>query len=147
MQAITRSSSLGLTGYPARIFFEMTNYGRGTQTHLEKMVILEKWYSHLRAYLPVLYEKKGDEFNEKKYPGVDKPDLHESLSDKINGVYQKIEDMNEAYDPIFEGIATCNTKEKQFCKIMRSVFERLDEITATSKVIEGVNFEAGLMVG
>jgi hypothetical protein len=143
----SRSSSLGLTGYPARIFFEMTNYGRGTQTHLEKKVILEKWYSHLRAYLPVLYEKKGEEFSEKKYSGFDDPGVKESLADKIVSANAEIEKMDQEYDPVFEGIATCNTSEKNFCKCMRGVFERLDEITAIAKVIEGVNYESGMIVG
>lgn len=134
MVQYNRSSSLGLTGYPARIFFEMTNYGRGTQTHLEKMVILEKWYSHLRAYLPVLYEKKQDEYNT-------------GLSPKITDAFEQIEIMNQTYDPVFESLASCSTKEKEFNKIMRGVFERLDEITAIAKVIDGINYEAGMMVG
>jgi hypothetical protein len=134
MVQYNRSSSLGLTGYPARIFFEMTNYGRGTQTHLEKMVILEKWYSHLRAYLPVLYEKKSTDYN----------DL---IAPKLNDSAEQIEMMNDNYDPVFESLASCSTKEKEFNKIMRGVFERLDEITAIAKVIEGINYEAGMMVG
>ena len=117
---------MGYTGYPARIFFEMTNYGRGTQTHLEKMVILEKWYSHLRAYIPVRYEdkKKTEEFKEKVLP-------------LLIDAYTEIEAMNKEYDPAFEGIATCSDNEKSFNKVMRGVFERLDQITAMSKVIEG----------
>ena len=117
---------MGYTGYPARIFFEMTNYGRGTQTHLEKMVILEKWYSHLRAYLPVRYEdkKKTEEFKEKVLP-------------LLIDVYKEIEEMNIAYRPGFEGDKKCDDEEKDFTKIMRGVFERLDQITAMSKVIEG----------
>lgn len=134
MVQYNRSSSLGLTGYPARIFFEMTNYGRGTQTHLEKMVILEKWYSHLRAYLPVLYEKKPTDYN-----ALIAPILNDSA--------EQIEIMNDTYDPVFENLASCSTKEKEFNKIMRGVFERLDVVTATAKVIEGINYEAGMVVG
>ena len=119
-------SSLGLTGYPLRIFFEMTNYGRGTQTHLEKMVILEKWYSHLRAYLPVMYEGKEEEYIQKGYP---------VMMRDVNG---EIEAMNTAYDPIFEGVQTCNVNEKKFGLIMRGVFERLDVITAKAKLIDKI---------
>jgi hypothetical protein len=124
----SRSSSLGLTGYPARIFFEMTNYGRGTQSHLEKMVILEKWYSHLRAHLPMLYEKKQGEYLK---------DIAPVLEDAA----VQITEMNEAYDPIFEDIASCNPDEKKFCIIMRGVFERLDVVTATSRVIDGQRYD------
>jgi hypothetical protein len=113
----------GYVGYPYRIFLEMTNYGRGTQTHLEKMVILEKWYSHLRACLPVLYEKKMGEYEKEIMP-------------MLFEVSAEIEAMNMAYDCSYEGIEHCNPEEKQFVKIMRGVFERLDEITAKTKLID-----------
>ncbi len=123
-------AGMGYVGYPARVFFEMTNYGRGTQRHIEKMVILEKWYSHLRAYLPVVYEKKQDEYIEKIHP-------------KICEVAGEIERMNEMYDPTFEDLMTCNPSEKTFCYAMRGVFERLDQITALTKIIDkqGLNDE------
>lgn len=115
----------GYVGYPYRIFIEMTNYGRGTQTHLEKMVILEKWYSHLRACLPVIYEdkKRLEEFNEKIAP-------------LLTDVNTQIAIMNQAYDSNFEGMETCNPDEKKFVMIMRGVFERLDLITAKTKIID-----------
>jgi hypothetical protein len=113
----------GYVGYPYRIFLEMTNYGRGTQTHLEKMVILEKWYSHLRACLPVLYEKKQEDFDKEIAP----------LLIEVNN---QIEIMNQEYDATFEGIDHCNPAEKDFIKIMRGVFERLDYITAKTKLID-----------
>jgi hypothetical protein len=115
----------GYVGYPYRIFLEMTNYGRGTQTHLEKMVILEKWYSHLRACLPVIYtdKKKVDEFNS-------------DISPLLDDVFNQIEIMNKAYESGFEGIDHCNPAEKDFIKIMRGVFERLDYITAKTKLID-----------
>lgn len=124
----------GFTGYPARIFFEMTNYGRGTQSHLEKMVILEKWYSHLRAYLPVHYENKKDEYNKEIAP-------------KLAEAAIQIQAMNNQYDPAFEGIATCNQFEKDFCHVMRGVFEILDEITAISKVIDNQRMETMEQIG
>lgn len=113
----------GYVGYPYRIFLEMTNYGRGTQTHLEKMVILEKWYSHLRACLPVVYEKKEDEFNK-------------DIAPLLEDANKQIEIMNQKYDAGFEGIEHCNPAEKDFIKIMRGVFERLDFITAKTKLID-----------
>jgi len=134
MASYNNSASLGLKGYPAHISFEMSNYGRGTQTHLEKMVILEKWYSHLRAYLPVLYEKKTLEYTK-------------DIAPKILDSSEQIELMNDTYDPVFESLASCSTKEKEFIKIMRGVYERLDEITAIAKTIDGTTYEAGMMVG
>lgn len=118
------------TGYPALVFYEMVNYGRGTQSHLEKMVILEKWYSHLRAYLPAMYDKKKQltEYNEKIAPCM-------------IDAYDQIECMNEQYDPAFEGIQTCKPEEKNFCKIMRGVYERLDAITAKAGIISGQHLD------
>jgi hypothetical protein len=115
----------GYVGYPYRIFLEMTNYGRGTQTHIEKMVILEKWYSHLRACLPVVYEdkKKVDEFNK-------------DIAPMLEDVNNQIEIMNDEYDASFEGIDHCNPKEKDFVLIMRGIFERLDFITAKTRLID-----------
>ena len=115
----------GYVGYPYRIFLEMTNYGRGTQTHLEKMVILEKWYSHLRACLPVIYEdkKKLEDFNN-------------NIAPLLEDVNKQIEIMNQSYDSNFENIESCNPDEKKFVKIMRGVFERLDFITAKTKLID-----------
>lgn len=118
------------SGYPALIFYEMVSYGRGTQSHLEKMVILEKWYSHLRAYLPAMYDrkKKGQEYEEEIAPF-------------LVDASKQIEIMNESYDPTFEGIQTCKPEEKTFCLIMRGVYERLDSITAKARVIDGERME------
>jgi len=118
------------TGYPALVFYEMVNYGRGTQSHLEKMVILEKWYSHIRAYLPAMYDKK------KQSEYYDKEIAH-----LIMEAFEQIERMNDQYDPTFEGIQTCNMEEKNFCKIMRGVYERLDNITALTGIIAGQHLE------
>lgn len=122
---------LGYTGYPLQIFYMRTDYGRGTQTHLEKMVILEKWYSALKAYLPVVYEDKPDEYNTRIAPLID------DLS-------KEVEAMNATYLPEYEGLATCTDKEKEFCRIMRGVCERLDVITARSRVIDSVKIDYGM---
>lgn len=126
MARISGLGQLGYAGYPYRIFLEMTNYGRGTQTHLEKMVILEKWYSHLRACLPVLYEKTDEK----------RVEFEKEISPLLFEVNAQIEIMNREYSANFEGIDHCNPAEKEFCKIMRGVFERLDEITAKTKLID-----------
>jgi hypothetical protein len=89
------------------------------------MVILEKWYSHLRACLPVIAEDK------KKEEVFDK-----EIAPLLKDVNVQIEIMNQAYEATFEGIDHCNPAEKDFIKIMRGVFERLDFITAKTKLID-----------
>jgi len=101
----------------------MTNYGKGTQLHIEKLTILDKWYSHLRAYLPVLLEKKIDEYNAK-------------YSQALIDVDIKLQKAWELYDPSMEPEESCNTNEKEFILFMRGIFIDLDEITANAKVID-----------
>ena len=140
------ASNPGYTGYPARIYYEMTAYGRGTQELKEKMVILEKWYSHLRSYLPILYTGRETEFQEKKYPhpsGCEPGPA--SLQDLINDVSAEINAMEENYDGTFEGI-TCSAQEKKFLCIMRGVFERLDAITAITQIIDKVSLSEEMEV-
>jgi hypothetical protein len=117
------ASGMGYTGYPARIFFEMTNFGKGTQTYIEKLTILDKWYSHLRAYLPVLLEKKVEEYEKRYLPPL-------IIVDK------KISEAWELYKPAFEGLEYFGNDEKDFTLFMRGIFIDLDEITANAKVID-----------
>jgi hypothetical protein len=51
-------------------------------------------------------------------------------------VNNQIEIMNQCYEATFEGIDHCNPAEKDFIQIMRGVFERLDYITAKTKLID-----------
>jgi len=119
--------SLAQTGYfgiPYLLFLENVDYGRGTQTHLEKMIKLEKMYAYLRGELPVLYEvnKKGA-----VYDDIIKPLLFE--------LNEQIEAMNQAYDASFEGMMTCNPDEKKFNVIMRGVYERIVYLECISKIL------------
>jgi hypothetical protein len=132
MAAYNRAASgMGYTGYPARIFFEMTNYGKGTQMYIEKLTILDKWFSHLRAFLPVLMEKDLETYESQFYPFLSKVDL------KIKKAYQ-------LYSSSMEGI-TCNPDEKEFILFLRGIFIDLDEITANAKVIDKEKMDDGLM--
>jgi hypothetical protein len=117
------ASGMGYTGYPARIFFEMTNFGKGTQTYIEKLTILDKWFSHLRAYLPVILEKKLDDYNERYAPALIKVD-------------EKLTEAWDIYKSTFEGMESFDPDEKMFQLFMRGIFIDLDEITANSKVID-----------
>jgi len=121
------ASGIGYTGYPARIFFEMTNYGKGTQSYEEKRVILHKWYSHLRAYLAENLKTDADieNYNNEIAPLLEEADTQIKLARIM-------------YDPSFETLEFCNQNERDFQEIMDGIVERLDVITAKSKVIDKV---------
>jgi hypothetical protein len=111
--------------FPAHISVEKQRYGFGTQTHLEKMVILEKWYSDLRAYLPELYKGKSEEYDKEIKALMFQAD-------------EDIQTMNDKYDPAFESLLTCSPSEKDFNRIMRGVHQCLNEITAKSHILDRV---------
>jgi hypothetical protein len=117
---------MGYTGYPAAIFLERMNYGYGNRSHMENKISLEKWYSALYCYLPVLYEKKQDEFDQLK------------LNHLLVDVEQEINAMHDLYDASYESEETCNPEEKNFILAMRGVFERLDKITAITHILDGI---------
>lgn len=119
-------SGLGYVGIPFLLVLENVDYGRGTQTHLEKMIKLEKMYAYLRGELPILYEEKK---KLEEYDAIIKPLLFE-----LNG---QLEAMNMAYDASFEGMMTCNPDEKKFNVIMRGVFERIVSLECISKILAG----------
>lgn len=118
-------AGMGYTGYPARIFFEMTNYGRGTQSYEEKRVILHKWFSHLSAYLQeqLKTNEQIEDYNTNIAPLLDEVSEHIKLARKL-------------YKPSFESIELCDPDEKDFQEVMDGILERLDVITAKSKVID-----------
>lgn len=125
---------MGYTGYPATIFLERMNYGYGDRTHMENKISLEKWYSALYCYLPVLYEKRQDEYQNLK------------LNELLTEAWEAINAMHEQYDASFEDKETCNPEEKEFILAMRAVFERLDKITAITHIIDGIQPEGAEMV-
>ena len=127
-------NAMGLKGHRASIFFEMNNFGNGTQTYIQRLTILDKWYSHLRAYLPLVFEKHIDEYNDKF----------------VNALIKVDGDLTRAwelYKPTFESIESFDPDEKEFSLFMRLVYIELDEITAESKVVNSEqlddSFEAG----
>lgn len=115
--------------YPAHISFEKQRYGSGTQTHFERRLILQKWYSNLRGYLPEVYkDTDGTDKKKKEYDVEIRPLMYEAaeLRDKARLLY----------DSSFEGLATCNPAEKDFGVVMDLWNECLDEITARSGILE-----------
>lgn len=117
------AAGMGYIGYPAQIFYEKVNYGNGQQSHLEKIIILDKWYSDLRAYLPIKMEKEIEEYNKDFYPALARVDT-------------RLCEAWAAYRPEFESLESCNPDEKLFILMLRGIMIELDEITANSKVID-----------
>lgn len=118
-------AGMGYVGIPALIFIESNNYGRGTQTYEEKRVILHKLYSYLRAYLPEFYDKESKRI-----------DYNEKVAPLLDNVSEDIRLARDQYKPTFETIRACDPEEKEFQQTMDSIFEKLFEIIAVSKVID-----------
>lgn len=128
---------MGYTGYPAAIFIERMNFGYGSRSHMENKISLEKWYSALVSYLPVLYtdKKKTEEYER-------------DIAPKLLEILPELEATHTLYRDTFEDLGTCSPEEKEFILAMRGVFERLDRITAMTHVIDGVKLEDDpVMVG
>lgn len=121
---------MGYTGFPAHIFYGKLNYGFGMRSHFENMTILKKWWSDLDSFLPVFYEKREDEFKAL------------TLDEKIAEVYDAIEVVHSFYHSDFEGIGSCDPREKDFIHACDGVFYRLNRITATTHIIDGVKPES-----
>ena len=115
-------------------------YGFGDQSHNEKLDILHSWYSDLRAYLPVLYEKKPTKYTEdKQWNGLTIQDLMEDANRRLDIADSK-------YDPAFEGLATRTPEEKEFNTMLKATKEVLDEITAITKIIDKLQTDDGGMM-
>ena len=125
-------SRLAPKGYPGQIFVLKLRYGYGHQEIIEKLEILHSWYSNLRAYLPELYQKNDEK--KKDYDDVYAP-LLADVSEQIDAAYN-------IYDGSFEGIS-CNPDEKKLLRAMRGIKERLDVITAKSKIIDSIENAEG----
>lgn len=130
MVAASRAAAgMGYIGYPAQIFYEKINFNRGPQLHIERLFILDKWYSNLRAYLPILYEANKDQtgYNEIIFPKL------ESVGDKLLTAWAD-------YKATFEGEHSFDPAEHLFVLQLRTILLDLDEITAISKVIDKQKF-------
>jgi hypothetical protein len=127
MATFRRSAAgLGYKGIPALVFIALNNYGVGTQSHIEKLTVLDKLYSALRGYLPVVFD--GKEYNAQFAADIQKAD------NLLQGVY-------ELYDPAFEDMETCSPDEKSFLLELRCVYILLMDITARSKIIDEVKMQ------
>jgi hypothetical protein len=134
MVAASRAAAgMGYVGYPAQIFYEKINFNRGPQLHIERLFILDKWYSDLRAYLPILFKADPELFPEES---KDKIFYFDIILPKINEVDKKLLDAWELYKASFEGEQSFDPSELMFVKQLRAVLLDLDAITAISKVID-----------
>ena len=111
-----------LTDYPGHVMLCKIRMEYGLQTHLERMGILHNWYSDLLAYLPIVFEGKKE---------------METFVSLLNDVNKELSEVWKAYQPSFEGLKECGDMEKKFILGTWGVKERLDKITAMSRIIEG----------
>jgi len=123
MVAASRAAAgMGYIGYPAQIFYEKINFNRGPQLHIERLFILLKWYSNLRAYLPLLYEKDIETYNSAIHPKMEK------INTKLWHTWSLYKSSFEqvSYDP----------EEHLFVVELATLLIDLDEVTAISRVID-----------
>lgn len=105
-------------------------YAYGEQTLITRLEILHSWYSNLIGYLPEVYGKSDEKIKE----------YIETYSKLFIELSVEIDAAFELYDGGFEG-QSCNPTEKKLLKAMRGIKERLDVITAKSKVIDKIQPE------
>jgi hypothetical protein len=122
MVAASRAAAgMGYTGFEAHIFYMKVFFNRA-ESHLERLWILEEWYSDLRAKLPLLYEKTPDDYTRDILPKMEKLDL-------------LVDTAWEDYRAYFEQ-DTFDPGELAFVRELKTILRELDEITAISKIID-----------
>jgi hypothetical protein len=115
------AAGLGYKGIPALVFIGLNNYGVGTQLHIEKLTNLDKIYSALRGYLPIV---------------IDRNEFNEIFAAMLKDADNRLQSAYENYDPMYEDVETCNPEEKNFIIEVRAIYILLMEITAKSKIID-----------
>jgi hypothetical protein len=124
MVAASRAAAgMGYIGYPAHIFYMKIFFNR-VEKHIDRLWILDEWYSDLRAYLPgylVLSKPTEDDMQK-----IDK--LMKCVDDRLYDAWgsYKAQFENESFDPA----------ELEFVRKQRAILLDLDEITGISKVID-----------
>ena len=135
-------SKIGLMGFPGYISVYKIRYGYGHQEYIEKLEILDNWFSDLNAYLPVMFKGKEGEYTEPRFKIVDENGVVKchSLYDLMSLARLDLDTAYNKYQPAFEGQSLDGT-EKLFIKSLRAIKERLNVITAESKIIEGAKID------
>jgi hypothetical protein len=122
MVAASRAAAgMGYTGFEAHIFYMKVFFNRA-ESHLERLWILEEWYSDLRAKLPLLYEKTPEDYTRDILPKMEKLDI-------------LVDTAWEDYRAYFEQ-DTFDPGELAFVRELKTILRELDEITAISKIID-----------
>lgn len=126
MVAASRAASgMGYTGFEAHIFYMKVFFNRA-ESHLERMWILEEWYSDLRAKLPILYEKTPEDYSNNILPKMKKLDtLIDTAWDNYRAYFEQ-----DTFDP----------GELVFVRELKTILRELDEVTAISKIIDKQKF-------
>jgi hypothetical protein len=128
MVAASRAAAgMGYTGYPAHIFYMKAFFER-QDTHFKRMWTLEQWYSDLRGYLPVLFEKTSPIYEETIFPKL------ETFDERINKTWN-------LYEQRYDDPSTWNPEELSFNRRVVGCLRDLDEITAISRVINKEKIE------
>jgi hypothetical protein len=127
---IRRSRSLD---YPDHIALQKVRYGFGNQRYDEKRDILHNWYSDLRAYLPVIYHMY--DMPERMYKAK-KDEYNKTLSPLLQDVSIEIGIARLQYKSTFENRELYDPDEAAFCTLLDGIKERLDVITAITKVLQ-----------
>lgn len=123
MVAASRAAAgMGYVGYPAHIFYCKVFFDR-QESHFKRMWTLEQWYSDLRGYLPLIFEKDSKTYKEIIFP-------------KLLELDQKIDAAWEEYEQRFDSEATWDPAELVFNRSVKTILRDLDEVTAISKVID-----------
>ena len=119
----TRRSAVGMgyTGYPAHIFY-MKIYFNQAQKHIDRLWILDEWFSDLRSYLPIFMESNTEKYEKDIKPLMGKAD-------------EELIQAWKFYQGHFEG-QSFEGPELIFVRQLRTILLDLDEITAISKVID-----------
>ena len=125
-------SRLAPKGYPGHIFVMKLRYGYGTQKIIEKLEILDNWYSDLNAYLTEQYSKNDEK----------KEEFNNTFFKELQDVVTEIDAAYNNYSGTFEG-ATCDPNEKLLLKAMRGIKYRLDNITAKAHILDGIQADEG----
>lgn len=127
MVAASRAAAgMGYVGYPAHIFYMKIFFDR-QETHFKRLWTLEQWYSDLRGHLPVMFESKQDIYDSLLYP-------------KIETIDERIDDAWIDYEKRFDEPNSWSQEELDFNDKVKVVLRDLDDLTATSKVIDKMAF-------
>lgn len=129
MELGRRIGKIGLYGYAGDIFVQKMRCNYGQQTFIERLWVLQNWFSDVWAYLPVVYHVYDEGYENKK------KEYETNIKPLLIDVQNELDTAFKEYDSKFEGVS-CNPKEKEYILMLRGIQLRLDNITAMTKLID-----------